>query len=91
MYIAATPLEGMERVDSLLEALGRSAQKLAALHTMTIIEDNVDEEADAKVSKPPFCSTVKNRLPMEGSAFFSHMSVVHVIYVMHRAADIHSL
>ena len=42
----------MERVDSLLEALGRSAQNLAALHTMTIIEENVYGEADAKVEKP---------------------------------------
>ena len=58
MYIAATPLEGMERVDSLLEALGRSAQKLAALHTMTIIEENVDGEADAKVLKLSIRSTV---------------------------------
>ncbi|CAK0784889.1 hypothetical protein CVIRNUC_008094 [Coccomyxa viridis] len=48
VYIAATPLEGMERIDSMLGALGRSAQKLAALHTMTIIEENIDGEADAK-------------------------------------------
>lgn len=58
MYIAATPLEGMERIDSMLGALGRSAQKLAALHTMTIIEENIDGEADAKVLKPPIYSTV---------------------------------
>ena len=58
MYIAATTLEGMERVDSLLEALGRSAQKLAALHTMTIIEENVDGEADAKVFKLSIRRTV---------------------------------
>ena len=53
MYIAATSLEGMERIDSLLEALGESAQKVAALHTMTIIEETVDGEADAKVLTPP--------------------------------------
>ena len=57
VYIAATHLEGMEGVDSLLKALGRSAQNLAALHTMTIIEETVHGEADAKVWKPPMWHT----------------------------------
>ena len=49
VYIAATHLEGMERVESLLEALGRGFQDVVALHTMTIIEQAVEGDASLKV------------------------------------------
>ena len=94
MYIAATPLDGMERVDSLLEALGRSAQKLAALHTMTIIEEGVDGKADVKVSKPPIRipqHCIEQQFLMRASIYLSNNSLMHLIQIMHCAAGIHSL
>lgn len=49
VYVAATHLEGMEKAETLLRALGRNVQDVIALHTMTIIEDDVEGSADLKV------------------------------------------
>ncbi len=49
VYIAATHLEGMERVEALLKGLGRGVQDVVALHTMTIIEEALEEDPSLKV------------------------------------------
>ena len=84
MYIAATPLEGMERVDSLLQALGRSAQKLAALHTMTIIEEIVDGEADDKVPMLPTWQTAA----LHGKSFNKQVWLLPAIHYLRAHATV---
>ena len=49
VYIAATHLEGMERVEALLKGLGRGVQDVVALHTMTIVEEALEEDPSLKV------------------------------------------
>ena len=49
IYIAATYLEGMDRVESMLEILGPSVQDVIALHTMTIIEETLEGDTSIKV------------------------------------------
>jgi len=55
VYIAATHLEGMDRVGSLLQALGRNAEDVIALHTMTIIEEAAEDEPGAKACGTSLC------------------------------------
>ena len=53
VYIAATHLEGMDRVESLLKGLGEGVQDVVALHTMTIIEEAVEGDNSLKVCDGP--------------------------------------
>lgn len=55
VYIAATHLEGMGRVESLLQALGRNAEDVIALHTMTIIEEAAEDETGAEAGGTSLC------------------------------------
>lgn len=54
VYIAATHLEGMERVESFLKIVGRGVQDVIALHTMTIIEEAVEGETSLNVRSGSF-------------------------------------
>jgi len=58
VYIAATHLEGMDRVESLLQALGRNAEDVISLHTMTIIEEAAEDETGAKACGTSLCYIV---------------------------------
>ena len=40
MYLAVTHLEGLGRVEDMLQALGRSMPDVLALHTMTVVEED---------------------------------------------------
>ena len=58
VYIAATHLEGMERVEALLKAVGPGVQNVIALHTMTIIEEAVEGDTSLKVCDRPSTACV---------------------------------
>ena len=61
VYIAATHLEGLERVDSFLKMIGRGVQDVIALHTMTIVEEAVEEDTSLKVCDGTFSGLLMPR------------------------------